>query len=39
MRCQVGLVDHEQVALGDAGAALARNLLAGGDVDDVDGEV
>lgn len=36
---QVGLVDDEQVALGDARAALARDFLAGGDVDDVDGEV
>ena len=36
---EVGLVDHEQVALGDAGAALARDLLAGGHVDHVDGEV
>ena len=36
---EVGLVDDEQVALGDAGAALARDLLAGRDVDHVDRQV
>lgn len=39
VRGEVGLVDDEEVALGDARAALAGDLLAGGDVDDVDGEV
>src|SRR5690606_21706714 len=37
--CEVRLVDDEQVALGDAGAALARDLLAGGHVDHIDGQV
>ena len=36
---EVDLVDDQQVAAGDAGAALAGDLVAGGDVDDVDGEV
>ena len=36
---QVGLVDDEQVAFGDAGAALAGDFFASGHVDDVDGEV
>jgi hypothetical protein len=39
MRRQVGLVDDEQIRAGDAGAALARDLLALGHVDHVDGEV
>ena len=39
MRGQVGLVDDEQVALGDAGAALAGDFFARCHVDDVDGEV
>ena len=39
VRRQVGLVDDEQVGPGDAGAALARDLVAAGDVDDVDGQV
>jgi hypothetical protein len=38
-RGQVDLVDDQQVALHDARAALARDLVAGGHVDDVDGEV
>ncbi len=38
-RGEVGLVDDEQVRAGDAGAALARDLLAGRDVDHVDREV
>src|SRR4051794_12393298 len=37
--CQVRLVDHQQVGACDARAALPRDLLAAGDVDDVDGEV
>lgn len=36
---EVGLVDDEEVALGDAGAALAGDLVAAADVDDVDDEV
>src|SRR5580700_9824319 len=39
VRCEVDLVDHQQVAAGDAGAALAGDLVAGGDVDDVYGQV
>ncbi len=39
MRGEVGLVDHQEVGLGDARAALARHLVPAGDVDDVDGEV
>ena len=35
-RRQVGLVDHQQVGAGDAGAALARDVVARGDVDDED---
>ena len=35
-RREVGLVDHEQVGAGDAGAALARHLVAAGDVDHED---
>jgi CubicO group peptidase (beta-lactamase class C family) len=38
-RREVDLVDHQQVGAGDAGAALARDLVAGGDVDDVDRQV
>ena len=33
---EVGLVDRQQVGAGDAGAALARDVVAGGDVDDED---
>ena len=33
MRCEIDLVDHEQVRVGDAGASLARDLVALGDVD------
>ena len=36
VRREIGLVDHEQIALRDAGAALARHLVAAGDVDHVD---
>ncbi len=39
MRSEVGFVDDEQVAFGDAGAALARNFFAAGHVDDVDRQV
>ena len=39
VRRQVDLVDDEQIALRDARAALARDLVAAGDVDDVDREV
>ena len=36
---EVDLVDHQQVAAGDARPALARDLVAGGDVDHVDREI
>ena len=36
---EVDLVDDEEIGAGDAGAALPRDLLAGGDVDHVEGEV
>ena len=36
---EVGFVDDEEVALGDARAAFAGDFFAGGDVNDVDGEV
>lgn len=36
---QVGFVDDEEVGLGDAGAAFARDFVAAGDVDHLDGEV
>ncbi|MEY3887393.1 MAG: hypothetical protein RL650_1485 [Pseudomonadota bacterium] len=36
---QVGFVDDEEVAFGDAGAAFAGDFFAGGHVNDVDGEV
>ena len=39
VRREIGLVDHEQVGLRDARAALARHLVAPGDVDHVDREV
>jgi len=35
-RGEVDLVDHEQIGLRDAGAALARHLVAVRDVDDID---
>src|SRR5690606_28467152 len=38
-RGEVDLVDHQQVRAGDARAALAGDLVAGRDVDDVDGDV
>ncbi len=39
IRRQIDLVDHQQVRARDAGPAFGRNLVAGGDVDDVDGEI
>ena len=36
IRCEVGLVDDQEVGAGDAGAALARDVVAAGDVDDED---
>lgn len=36
---EIDLVDHQQIALGDAGAALAGDLVAAGNVDDLNGEV
>ena len=39
VRGQVSFVDHEEIALGDAGATLARNFFAGGHVDHVDRQV
>ena len=36
---EVGFVDDEEVGLGDAGAAFARDFIAAGDVDDLDGVV
>src|SRR5258706_4782137 len=38
-RREVDLVDHQQVALGDARAAFARDLVARRDVDHVQGQV
>src|SRR4051794_21036794 len=39
MRREVDLVDDEEIALHDAGAALARDLVPGRDVDDVQREI
>ena len=36
---EVDFVDDQEVALGDAGAAFARDFVAAGDVDDLDGEI
>ena len=36
---EIDLVDHQKVGAGDARAALRRDLVAGGDVDDVDGQI
>src|SRR5512140_1003847 len=36
---QVGLVDHEQVGLSDPRAALARDLIAAGNIYDLDGVI
>ena len=38
-RREVDLVDHQQVAARDARPALARDLVAGRDVDDIDRQV
>ncbi|GHU29345.1 hypothetical protein FACS189497_07150 [Betaproteobacteria bacterium] len=38
-RREVDLVDHEQIGAGDARAALARNLVTSGHIDDVNREV
>ena len=34
--CEINFVDYEQWRLGNAWAALARNLIAFGDIDNVD---
>src|SRR6202790_1020090 len=39
MRREVDLVDDEKIRPDDAGAALGGDLVAGGDVDHVDGEI
>src|SRR2546428_9890164 len=39
IRRKIDLVDDEQVRAGDAWAALRWDLVSGGDVDDIDGEV
>jgi hypothetical protein len=39
MRGEVDLVDDQEIGAGDAGAALGGNLVARGDVNDIDGEV
>src|SRR5205823_3088666 len=36
IRGEVDLVDHQEIGTGDARPALARDLVAGGDVDDID---
>ena len=36
---QIDLVDHQEIGAGDARPAFRGNLVAGGDVDDVDGEI
>ncbi len=36
---QIGLVDDEQVGLGDAGSAFAGDLVAPGDIDDLNGKI
>src|SRR5690606_9753537 len=36
---KVDLVDDEQIRARDARAALGRNLVTGGDIDDIDGDV
>src|SRR5438874_580436 len=36
MRSEVDLVDHQQIAAGDAWASLARDLVALSNVDDID---
>jgi len=39
MRCEIDLVDHQEIRARDAGTTLPRNLVAGGDVDHVDRQV
>ena len=36
---EIGFVDHQQIGLRNAGAAFARNFVAAGDVDDLDGVI
>lgn len=36
---EVGFVDDQQIGLSDSGAAFARNFVAAGDIDDLDGVV
>jgi len=36
---EVDFVDHQEIALGDTGAAFARDFVTARDVDDLDGEV
>jgi hypothetical protein len=36
---QIDLVDDKQIGSGDAGTALGRDFIAGGDVDDIDREI
>ena len=36
---EIDLVDHQEIGARDAGAALGGNLVAGGDVDDIDRQV
>ena len=38
-RREIDLVDDEEVGAGDAGAAFARDFVAGGDVDHVDRQI
>ena len=39
IRREVDLVDHQKVGARDARPALRRDFVAGGDVDDVDGQI
>jgi hypothetical protein len=39
MRRKIDLVDDKEIGTRDSGATFRRNLVAGGNVDDVDGEV
>jgi hypothetical protein len=36
---EIDLVDDQEIGAGDAGATLGGNLVAGGDVDDIDREI
>src|SRR5687767_644809 len=38
VRCEIDLVDDEEIALRHSGTAFARDFVTAGDVDDVDGE-